>query len=141
MSKHLLPRLVSGIIGLIVFAVVWFGIAGRVTWWQGWAFLLTFVTYVGMLSFRLARVNPELMQERNRPSGSAEAWDRVLMGIYTLFLIVELVVASIPCSRLGGRSITGPSQPLRQHSSHGSRPARNDSIRNSRLSESRPLRA
>lgn len=23
---------------------MWFGIAGRVTWWQGWAFLLTFVS-------------------------------------------------------------------------------------------------
>ena len=99
--KKLLPRLVRGILGLTVFAVVWFWIAGRVTWMQGWAFLLVFIMYVSILYWRLARVNPELVQERNRPARQAEAWDRVVMGIYTVLLIVQLVVAALD----GGRFV------------------------------------
>jgi len=97
--KHFLPRLVTGIIGLSVFTAMWFAIAGRVTWWQGWTSLFAFILYVGALSLRLAKVNPELLQERNRPAGEAESWDRVVMSIYTILLIVQLVIAALD----GGR--------------------------------------
>jgi protein-S-isoprenylcysteine O-methyltransferase Ste14 len=97
--KEYLPRIVSGFIGLVAFAVVWFGIAGRVNWWRGWGVLLAMVVYVGLLSWRLAKVNPELLLERNRPGGVVEAWDRVLIGIYSVFLVVLLSLAALD----GGR--------------------------------------
>jgi protein-S-isoprenylcysteine O-methyltransferase Ste14 len=60
--KEIQPRIVNGILGLILFTLLWFGIAGRVTWWQGWAFLFTFITYVSILVWRLLKVNPELVR-------------------------------------------------------------------------------
>lgn len=96
-----MPRIVRGAIGLAVFAVVWFGIAGRANWWPGLAFLLAFVVYVGVLSWRLAKVNPELLSERNRPGGEVEAWDRVLIGIYGVVLMVQLGVAALDGGRCG----------------------------------------
>jgi protein-S-isoprenylcysteine O-methyltransferase Ste14 len=98
-SKASLSRIVSGILGLVLFALFWFGIAGRLTWWQGWAFLLTFITYVCVLAWRLSKVSPGLLRERNQPAEKAEPWDRVLIGIYTVILLILLVVTALD----GGR--------------------------------------
>ena len=92
-------RMVTGILGLALFISAWFTVAGRVTWWQGWAFILTFIIYVSILVWRLSKVDPELMQERNRPAQDAEAWDRILMGVYSVTLILLLVVSALD----GGR--------------------------------------
>jgi protein-S-isoprenylcysteine O-methyltransferase Ste14 len=99
LRKVILSRSVTGIIGLVVFTGAWFGIAGRLTWWQGWAFLLTFIIYVSILVLRLYKLDPELVRERNRPAIEAEAWDRVVMGVYSAILVVLLVVSALD----GGR--------------------------------------
>jgi protein-S-isoprenylcysteine O-methyltransferase Ste14 len=97
--RHLLRRTVTGIIGLVLFAAVWFAIAGRIAWWRGWAFLLTFITYVSILFWRLVRLNPDLVLERNQPAEKAEPWDRMVMGVYSLMLVILLIVAALD----GGR--------------------------------------
>jgi len=99
LRKGIVPRMVTGMVGLAVFALAWFGIAGRVTWWRGWAFLFTFITYVSILLWRLWKLDPELLRERNRPSDTAEPWDRVVMAIYSVILFVLLVVSALD----GGR--------------------------------------
>jgi hypothetical protein len=55
--KDLVTRIVTGIIGLGLFAGVWFAIAGRLTWWQGWVFLFSFVAYASVLVWRLSKLN------------------------------------------------------------------------------------
>lgn len=97
--KAMLTRIVTGIVSLVSFALLWFGIAGRLTWWQGWAFLLMFIIYVSILVWRLSKVKPELVQERNQPAKVAEPWDRVLMGIYTVILLILFTVTALD----GGR--------------------------------------
>jgi len=101
LRKVIYSRIVTGIFGLAVFTGAWFGIAGRVTWWQGWAFLLTFIIYVSILVWRLIKVNPELVRERNRPADKAEAWDRAVMGIYSVILVVLLIVSALDGGRYG----------------------------------------
>ena len=100
-QKLSVSQIVPGILGSAVFFGLWFWIAGRVTWWQGWAFLLTFIIYVSILMWRLSKVNPKLVRERNLPADKAEAWDRVVMGIYSVFLVVTLIVSALD----GGRYI------------------------------------
>lgn len=99
--KVSISQIVSGIMGLVVFSVVWFWIAGRITWWQGWAFLLAFLVYVSILVWRLSKLNPDLVRERNSPANKAEAWDRTVMGIYLVTLVVLLIVSALD----GGRFI------------------------------------
>jgi len=94
-------QIATGIFGVILFSVVWFFIAGRLTWWQGWAFLFTIVIYLSILSWRLSKFNPELLKERNRPANVAEDWDRVVMGIYSVTLAVLWIVSALD----GGRYI------------------------------------
>jgi protein-S-isoprenylcysteine O-methyltransferase Ste14 len=97
--KDLVTRIVTGIIGLGLFAGLWFVIAGRLTWWQGWVFLFSFIAYTSVLVWRLSKLNPELVRERNQPAEKAEPWDRVVMGIYTVILLILLIVTALD----GGR--------------------------------------
>ena len=99
--KAILSRIVTGGLGLVAFTLLWFGMAGRLTWWQGWAFLLSFITYVGILVCRLSKLNPELVRERTQPADKAEAWDRVVMSTYTAVLAVLLIVSALD----GGRYV------------------------------------
>ncbi|MEN8173968.1 MAG: isoprenylcysteine carboxylmethyltransferase family protein, partial [Chloroflexota bacterium] len=92
-------------LGLVVFALIWFGVAGRVTWWQGWLFLLFFILYSGILVWRLSKVDPELVRERNLPSDRAEAWDRVVMGIYTVILVLLLILCALDGGRFGWSAV------------------------------------
>lgn len=101
----MLTRTVVAVLGLILFAVLWFGMAGRLAWWQGWAFLLVFIAYVGVLFRRLWTTNPDLVRERNQPADRAEAWDRVVMRIYSVILLILLMVAALDGGRYRWSSV------------------------------------
>ena len=100
-GQPILSRIAARIVGMVVFTLVWFGIAGRVTWWQGWVFLLVFITYSMILVWRISKLNPDLMRERNRPADTAERWDRVVMGSYSAVLVVFLIVCALDGGRFG----------------------------------------
>jgi protein-S-isoprenylcysteine O-methyltransferase Ste14 len=104
--KHSPFQFVTRIIGLGLFAAVWFAIAGRVTWWQGWISLIAFILFAGALNLRLAKVNPELLQERNRPAREAQSWDRVVMSMYSVLLVVQLVIAALDGGRYSWSRLT-----------------------------------
>lgn len=99
--KVILPRIVAGMFGVVIFISIWIFIAGRLTWWQGWAFIFSFITYSSILVWRLSKLNPELLRERNRPSDTAESWDRQVMGIYFVILVVLFIVSALD----GGRFV------------------------------------
>jgi protein-S-isoprenylcysteine O-methyltransferase Ste14 len=98
-AAGIMQRVVGGSVGLAVFGMAWFGIAGRATWVQGWALLLAFVGYVGALTWRLARADPALLRERNRTAANVEPWDKAVMGLYTVFLVAYLVLAALDSGR------------------------------------------
>ena len=104
-DKATIPRIVTGVLVLVVFALIWFGIAGRLTWWQGWAFLLTFTAYTAVLTWRVSKLNPELVRERNQPAEMAEPWDRVVMGIYIGILLILLTVIALDGGRYHWSSV------------------------------------
>jgi len=104
-SDSILSRLATGMIGLALFALLWFTLAGRVTWWQGWAFLLAFIAYVSILMWRLSRLNPGLVRERNQPAERAERWDRAVMRIYTVILLILLTVSALDGGRFQWSSV------------------------------------
>jgi protein-S-isoprenylcysteine O-methyltransferase Ste14 len=105
LAKVILPRILTGASGLIVFALLWFGLAGRLTWLQGWAFLVTFIAYSCVLAWRLSRLNPDLLRERNQPASRAEPWDRVLMRINGIALAILLLVTALDGGRYRWSSV------------------------------------
>jgi len=101
---------VSGVLGLGVFVALLFVPAGRLDWWAAWAFIGAFVLAVLALVGWLSRRDPELLAERQRAGGEAERWDRAIMAIYTVLLLVLLIVAGLDAGRFGWSS---PPVPLR----------------------------
>jgi protein-S-isoprenylcysteine O-methyltransferase Ste14 len=104
-AKPIVARIVTGTSGLVVFTLLWFGLAGRLTWLQGWAFLVTFIAYVSILAWRLSKLNPALLRERNQPAKGAEPWDRVVMGIYGVALLMLLLVTALDGGRYRWSSV------------------------------------
>jgi protein-S-isoprenylcysteine O-methyltransferase Ste14 len=96
---------VTAVLVLGAFATIWFAIAGRSTWWQGWAALLSFTAYLSVLVRRLSKSNPELVRERTQPAEKAEPWDRVVMKIYTVLLLALLTVIALDSGRYRWSSV------------------------------------
>ena len=95
----MLSRVVVSFAGLAAFALVWFGIAGRLDWLQGWAFYLVFIGFSLVLAIRLRRSNPDLMRERTHRSANVEPWDKAIVGGYTVLLLVLLMVSALDSGR------------------------------------------
>jgi protein-S-isoprenylcysteine O-methyltransferase Ste14 len=98
-------RVVLGIVALAAFALLWFCIAGRATWAQGWAFLLAFSIFVGALAWRLARADPDLLEERNREADDVEPWDKTVIRIYSVLLVALLVITALDSGRQGWSAV------------------------------------
>jgi protein-S-isoprenylcysteine O-methyltransferase Ste14 len=85
---------------LVVFAFLWFWLAGRITWLPGWLLLITFSLSVIALVIRLSRIDPQLLQERSRQAPNVESWDKEVMGLYTLSLIALLAISAFDSGRM-----------------------------------------
>ncbi len=99
-SRALIRRVARGMT-LVVVASIWFWIAGRWTWMQGWALLVAFVANSNALAFWLARSNPALLGERNRRAEDAESWDRIIQRCHNILMASLLVVAALDSGRFG----------------------------------------
>jgi protein-S-isoprenylcysteine O-methyltransferase Ste14 len=108
--QSLLPRTLVGLMGLALFTAAWFGLAGRLDWAQGWALLLFFLIFVAAISLRMAKFDPDLVRERSQPSSAAEPWDRYLMTVYSVLLILMLLVAALDGGRFGWSTVSFPLQ-------------------------------
>lgn len=95
----MVKTIIQSILGLAAFAAFWFGLAGRLDWWQGWILLIVFTFLVAAFAWRLASTDPGLLRERNRPGGEVPAWDRWLMRAYTLLLVGQLVLSALDSGR------------------------------------------
>ncbi|MGH3952965.1 MAG: isoprenylcysteine carboxylmethyltransferase family protein, partial [Mycobacterium sp.] len=94
--------LVSGIIGLAVFAAALFWPAGTFDYWQAWVFLAIFVISSTVSSIYLATTNPEVLQRRLHGGPIAET--RLVQKVAVTVLLssfVALVVVSAFDRRFG----------------------------------------
>ena len=96
-SLRMVPR---GALTILIFFAILFVPAGRLDWWEGWIFFLAFLIGTSALVIWMRRKDPELLSERAQPGENVERWDRVIMSIYTILLIIMLIVAGIDSGRL-----------------------------------------
>lgn len=93
-------RIAMGLLLLAGIAAVWFAVAGRVDWIEGWAFLILFTTFTTGLGVWLQRANPGLLAERRSPpAANVEPWDRTLVRTHTIVIVLLLVVAALDAGR------------------------------------------
>lgn len=83
----------------IISSTILFLAAGTTDWLAGWIFTVVyFLGWLG-LSIALAIKNPTLLNERGKPTGQflskAKSWDRVILAIYSLLLLVQPLAAGL----------------------------------------------
>ena len=91
--------ILKSILTTVVFLAILFIPAGRLDWLEGWLFFSAFMISMSALVFWGYRTNPELMRERTEPGENVKTWDRIILGIYTILLLVMLVLAGLDSGR------------------------------------------
>src|SRR5215510_8698759 len=95
MNKLFVKAIKSAIFGIIAFAALIFLPAGTLNYWQGWAFLATFVFSSLIVTVYLARHDPKLLERRLRagPQAEKEPAQKVITTLI-IFLFAALLVFS-----------------------------------------------
>lgn len=97
--RMLLRRVVAVFAVMVIMGILLFVPAGRVDWPAAWIlsglygiFLLVYAVW-GTLKA------PDLLKERSRVAENVKAWDKVIMAIYTVLLLVTPVLAGLDVGR------------------------------------------
>jgi protein-S-isoprenylcysteine O-methyltransferase Ste14 len=73
--------------------------AGTFNWPEAWLFLILYaVAVIGMVSW-LKKHNPELLKERMSRRKDAKTWDKIILLIYTVLVMILLAVAGLDAVR------------------------------------------
>ena len=90
-----ISRIITVLGLLIVFGVTLFSVAGRLDWWEAWAFLGLYLAGILVNGLWGLRNNPAVINERGRISKNAKTWDKVIGLFYMLFLLGTFVLAGL----------------------------------------------
>lgn len=85
----------------VVSGLVLFAAAGTVRWLGAWLYLLASVLLVVANGIYVMPRNPEIVVERGRTHEGTRGFDKVLIALCTLLLVVTFVVAGLDARRFG----------------------------------------
>jgi protein-S-isoprenylcysteine O-methyltransferase Ste14 len=105
LNRSGIGRLLQVLVGALGMGVVLFVTAGRWDWVAAWVLLIEYSLTVLTLGLWVTRKNPDLINERGRMAANVKGWDKVLMSLYTLMLVVLYVVAGLDAGRYGWSSM------------------------------------
>ncbi len=92
--------LIRGLAAPVLLLAVLLLVAGRLSYWQGWAyggssFLLLAVNYL------LLRGRPDLIQERLSPGQGTKRWDKMYFALSTPLFFIAILLAALDAGRYG----------------------------------------
>jgi protein-S-isoprenylcysteine O-methyltransferase Ste14 len=89
---------IKSLIGTLFFLLILFFSAGRISYWQGWIYaLISFICLV--LNSFVLRNNQELAGERSTVKTGTKSWDKKILGISAIILILTYIVAGLDSGR------------------------------------------
>jgi protein-S-isoprenylcysteine O-methyltransferase Ste14 len=94
-------RFIQILISVVLMGLLLFLSAGRVDWLAAWIFLGTYVLTVLTVGVWVARKNPSVVNERGKVAKNTKSWDKVLMTLYTVMMLVLMIVAGLDAGRYG----------------------------------------
>lgn len=89
---------IKSLAGTIFFLAILFISAARLNYWQGWLFTSISIFSVVLNSIAL-RNNSELAGERAAAGKNAKSWDKKILGLSALILIITYIVAGSDSGR------------------------------------------
>ena len=108
-GSEITPRLILRIIlrlAIVIgaFAALLFIPAGRLDWVEAWLFVGVFGCFLILYAVWSLLKDPAQLQERSKVAENVKSWDKVIMGIYTVLLLVLFIVAGLDAGRFGWTS-------------------------------------
>ncbi|MFA5203256.1 MAG: isoprenylcysteine carboxylmethyltransferase family protein [Lentisphaeria bacterium] len=84
-------------LGITLFtALCLFGAAGTIRWWNAWVFIAANTVTAAILTNRVFKASPDLVQERATARRQAKAWDKVLVPfVVAVFPLASLILAGL----------------------------------------------
>jgi len=89
---------IKGFIKLAVFLVLVFVAAGRINYWQGWAFAAVVCTYAIVAVFMFAGM-PDLAMERVKPGPGIKWWDKIFWVFFAIFSLATIMIPALDAGR------------------------------------------
>jgi protein-S-isoprenylcysteine O-methyltransferase Ste14 len=86
--------LIAGVLGFLLFLP-----AGRLDWIDAWLFIAAYGIVLLFYGIRGALRDPDQLRERGKQGANTKAWDRVVLSIYSLLLLVLFPVCGLDAVR------------------------------------------
>ena len=90
--------LIKSLTGTLFFLLILFISAGRINYWQGLLYASINIISVFLNSFALSN-NNELAEERSRVHEGTKSWDKKILGLSAVTLIITYIVAGLDSGR------------------------------------------
>ncbi len=94
-------RLIQIFVSILLMGLVLFLSAGRLDWPAAWIFLGTYTLVILTVGVWVTRQHPDVVNERGKIAHNAKSWDKVLMTIYSMMILVLFAVAGLDAGRYG----------------------------------------
>lgn len=91
--------LLKTIVGVFLILALFFVPAGTFRWPEAWLFLILYFLSVGAVVIWMKKKRPDLLKERMSRKRDVRGWDKKILFVYTLVLIIMLVVAGFDAVR------------------------------------------
>jgi protein-S-isoprenylcysteine O-methyltransferase Ste14 len=89
---------IKSLIGTLFFLTILFISAGRIDYWQGWLYAsINFICL--LLNSLLIRNNNELAEERSTTKADTKSWDKKILGLSAISLIITYIVSGLDNGR------------------------------------------
>jgi len=85
----------------VVFGALLFVPAGRLDWYEGWAFAAFYIAAVLAIYAWMMHRDPELARERQSRPEDQPTWDKVIIRAYSTLALSEFVLAALDSGRYG----------------------------------------
>ena len=97
--RALLKRVVAVFIIILVMDLLLFIPAGHLDWPAAWILSLLYGVFLLVYAVWGTLRAPDLLRERSRVAENVKIWDKVIIAVYTILLMVTLILAGLDAGR------------------------------------------
>lgn len=90
--------LIKSLTGTFFFLLILFISAGRINYWQGWLYATICIISV-LLNYFALKNKDELAAERSEVKSGTKSWDKIILGLSAVTLIITYIVAGSDSGR------------------------------------------
>jgi protein-S-isoprenylcysteine O-methyltransferase Ste14 len=97
--RALLKRIAAVLAIFLIMDLLLFLPAGRLDWPAAWALSALYTIFLLVYAVWGTLKAPELLKERSRVAENVKSWDKVIMSIYTILLLITPILAGLDVGR------------------------------------------